>query len=409
MMCRAFILVLVALFSIYQVQAVLISCGGFVRLSAELSKYRQQQDQSKGLGLDQVKIELITPEGLVKETAECAPNGYYLLPLYDKGRFLLRLRGPPGWTFEPETVEVDQPKCEQGKDIDFLLTGFTLTGQVVDQPSNRPGCVKHKGPAGVTVRLNNGKTERSNKTVAEGYYSFSSIVPGSYTLKVSHPHWTFSQPEVKINVGWGNWNIREDFVVIGYQVSGSVVAQDNDPVPGVSFLLFPVGPPPATPLHCSPVTSNFADEGVKPLCEARSDEQGIYTFSNISCGNYLIKPFYQSEHTTFDLYPQNQPVFVSQGDVEVAQPFHVTGFSVSGRVVDTAGAGISGVTIIVNGQEQAISNTDGYYHLDQMSAGTYSIEASKDHMFFESLKPTLSPSQSRIPTMHVTRFDSPYK
>jgi hypothetical protein len=36
---------------------------------------------------------------LVKERAECAPNGYYFLPIYDKGSFNMRVHGPEGWNF----------------------------------------------------------------------------------------------------------------------------------------------------------------------------------------------------------------------------------------------------------------------------------------------------------------------
>jgi len=48
----------------------------------------------------QVKIKLITGSGQVKETAECAPNGYYFIPVYEpKGNYRLLVQGPPGWAF----------------------------------------------------------------------------------------------------------------------------------------------------------------------------------------------------------------------------------------------------------------------------------------------------------------------
>jgi len=71
----------------------------------------------------------------VKDSTQCAPNGYYFLPVYDKvmfvcvfgsvfyrasllhshinlmlstlvlqGKFLVKIRGPEGWSFEPNQV-----------------------------------------------------------------------------------------------------------------------------------------------------------------------------------------------------------------------------------------------------------------------------------------------------------------
>src|ERR1700746_2646736 len=67
-----------------------------------------------------------------------------------------------------------------------------LTGTVID-PSNHfvPG-------ANVELRDNAKGTLQSTKTDAEGAYTFSFLLPGSYTLKVSHPG--FATEIVPVNV-----------------------------------------------------------------------------------------------------------------------------------------------------------------------------------------------------------------
>ena len=50
------------------------------------------------------QVDLLTLEGLVQDSTKCAPNGYYFLPLYHKGQFLLRVKGVPGWSFDPQEV-----------------------------------------------------------------------------------------------------------------------------------------------------------------------------------------------------------------------------------------------------------------------------------------------------------------
>lgn len=44
----------------------------------------------------------------------------------------------------------------------------------------------------------------------------------------------------------------------------------------------------------------------------------------------------------------------------------VTGFSVRGRVVDSQGAGIGGVKIVIEDVERATTDAQGYYKLDQV-------------------------------------------
>lgn len=44
-------------------------------------------------------MKLLTIEGAVKDSTECAPNGYYFLPIYDKGDFILKIEGPDGWSY----------------------------------------------------------------------------------------------------------------------------------------------------------------------------------------------------------------------------------------------------------------------------------------------------------------------
>lgn len=47
----------------------------------------------------------------------------------------------------------------------------------------------------------------------------------------------------------------------------------------------------------------------------------------------------------------------------------MTGFSVAGRVVDDHGAGIENAKVILDGQLKAVTDSLGYYKLDQVSSG----------------------------------------
>lgn len=46
------------------------------------------------------KVKLLTPEGHLKHEEECNPqNGYYMIPVYNKGQYSLKVAAPEGWFF----------------------------------------------------------------------------------------------------------------------------------------------------------------------------------------------------------------------------------------------------------------------------------------------------------------------
>ena len=47
-----------------------------------------------------LQVKLYTRQGALKYQTDCAPNnGYFMIPIYDKGDFVLKLEPPAGWTF----------------------------------------------------------------------------------------------------------------------------------------------------------------------------------------------------------------------------------------------------------------------------------------------------------------------
>ena len=80
-------------------------------------------------------MKLFSKQGILKYKTECAPlNGYYMIPIYDKGEYMLKVSPPAGWAFKPDSVELKidgtTDKCSLGQDINFLFTGFGVIGKV---------------------------------------------------------------------------------------------------------------------------------------------------------------------------------------------------------------------------------------------------------------------------------------
>lgn len=121
-------------------------------------------------------------------------------------------------------------------------------------------------------------------------------------------------------------------------------------------------------------------------------------------GSYKLVPYYKGENTVFDVSPSSVPVSVAHQHVTVLQKFQVscslyisssfplffheqfffsilaisvycltnclimqvTGFSIGGRVIDGNADGVDAVEISVDGQVRSVTDSLGYYKLDQV-------------------------------------------
>ncbi|TVU21253.1 hypothetical protein EJB05_30878 [Eragrostis curvula] len=401
--CIPLLLLLVApLFSAAAASDEIHGCGGFVEASSGLSKSRKSSDSK--LDYSHITVELCTVDGLVKESTQCAPNGYYFIPVYDKGSFMVRVKGPKGWSWKPETVPVviDQNGCNGNADINFQFTGFMISGKVVGAVAGK-SCSKDLGPSGVKVELMSDSDElvASALTSSTGEYSFANILPGRYKLRASHPDYDIEMrgsPEVDLR--FGNAVADDVFFVSGYNIYGSVVAQGN-PMLGVHLYLYSND---VTEVPCPQGFGDAPREGA--LCHAISDADGKFTFKSLPCGSYELVPYYKGENTVFDVSPSSLPVSVEHSHLAIPQKFQVTGFSVGGRVVDGYGSGVEGANIIVDGQLRAVTDSLGHYRLDQVTSKKYTITAEKDHYKFNRLEDfMILPNIASIDDIKSVRYD----
>lgn len=134
----------------------------------------------------------MTKEKVVKYTTEASPvNGYFMIPVYTKGEYILQVNPPPGWSFEPTEIPInvdgETDACSKNEDINFLFKGFGLSGKVVTQ-----GDARMNGPAGIQLELiSNKKVVDSTVSGSDGTYYFSNVMPGAYQIKAQHKSFKF--------------------------------------------------------------------------------------------------------------------------------------------------------------------------------------------------------------------------
>ncbi|CAL5348941.1 unnamed protein product [Camellia sinensis] len=221
-----------------------------------------------------------------------------------RGSFVIKVKGPEGWSWDPDQVPavVDQAGCNANEDINFRFTGFTVSGRVVGSVGGESCSNKNGGPSNVNVELLSptGDLVTSVLRSPTGSYSFTSIIPGKYKLRASRLDFNVEvRGSAEVELGFENGLVDDIFFVPGYDIRGSVVAQETlqifeelgwtdsvmlyykggDPVLGVHIYLYSND---ISRVDCALGSGNAPGQR-KALCHAVSDAGGMFTFKSIPC------------------------------------------------------------------------------------------------------------------------------
>uniref|UniRef100_A0A8D1Q8R1 Nodal modulator 1 n=1 Tax=Sus scrofa TaxID=9823 RepID=A0A8D1Q8R1_PIG len=308
---------------------------------------------------------------------------------------------------EPTTVElyVDGVSdiCTKGGDINFVFTGFSVNGKVLSK--GQP-----LGPAGVQVSLRSTGTDakiQSTVTQPGGKFAFFKVLPGDYEILATHPTWALKEASTTVRVTNSNANAAGPLIVAGYNVSGSV-RSDGEPMKGVKFLLFSSSVSKEDVLGCniSPVPGfQPQDESLVYLCHVVSKEDGSFSFYSLPSGGYTVIPFYRGERITFDVAPSRLDFTVEHDSLKIEPVFHVMGFSVTGRVLNgPEGEGVPDAVVTLNNQIKVRTKADGSFRLENITTGTYTIHAQKEHLYFETVTIKIAPNTPQLADIIATGF-----
>uniref|UniRef100_A0A8D3A306 Nodal modulator 1-like n=1 Tax=Scophthalmus maximus TaxID=52904 RepID=A0A8D3A306_SCOMX len=374
---------------------IVVACGGFVKSDVEIN-------------YSLIEIKLYTKQGSLKYQTDCAPiNGYFMIPLYDKGDFILKIEPPLGWSFEPTSVDLHvdgvSDICTKEEDINFVFTGFSVSGTVLSKGHLL-------GPAGVEVTLSREGTEEKLQVSHTFLFTFLKVLPGQYDITASHPSWTLEQSSTSVHVSNANSPAADQLLVGGYDVSGEV-RSDGEPMKEVTFLLYSatvrgedVGGCNTTPVE----GADSGDSSLVYLCSALSREDGTFMFPSLASGEYTVVPFYRGERITFDVAPSRMNFKVEHNSLKLEPIFRVMGFSVTGRVLNSVeGEGVSDAAVSLNNHikgDHTTRRNDGSFRLENMTAGTYTIRVSKELMLFEPITVKIAPNTPQLPDIITAGF-----
>ncbi|XP_068626360.1 BOS complex subunit NOMO3 [Battus philenor] len=353
----------------------ILGCGGFVKSHVNL-------DFSK------IEIGLYTKEGILKEKTECAPtNGYYFLPMYEHGEYVLKVHPPAGWSFEPSQVELlvngESDRCSTGQDINFAFNGFGITGRVITAGQT-------SGPSGITVQLvDDFGGVRDTVTTTGGDFHFTPVIPGKYTVKATHPKWKLEPGQAVVQVKEGNTVLPTGVLAVkGYEVTGSITSFGS-PIGGIHVLLYSKEDKQQLRVEgCK--TALLQGVPDSPICYSVTDTSGEFQFGLVPAGEYkllaLSKPPGQAI-ISYNIKPESVPFSVKHDNLYIKNAFEVTGFTVVGSVVNAPGGdGISGVRVLSDGIPIGTTDASGKFTLASLRPGVYTLSFQHEQCELEDLQ-----------------------
>ncbi|VIO90592.1 conserved hypothetical protein [Brugia malayi] len=382
-------LVLISI-SVSTVTAEVYSCGGFVK------------SPDVPIDYSKIQVKLFTAEGNLKFETECSPtNGYYMIPVYNKGDYSIRLFAPDGWFFEPSTfdlkVDGKNDLCTKGEDINFVLNAFAVEGILRSGDGN--------GPADVALILiaENGTIVSEAKTVANGAYRFRAS-PGKYLVSTAgNSTECIERGKVPVSITTSPIHVSPDLKISGHLLTVAVLSK-NHQVAGVTVALY----------SKIAVKLSYCDEGLvhmekegtqldeKFACKMKTDSNGIAQFPCLPPGPYTIQPSFATDKIRFSFSPKMKEIMMRSSAEKVI--FNTLGFSSKGQVL-LSGQPVVDATIYVNGEMKGKTDASGWYALDGLQDEDYTITAKKDHFAFNTISIKLTAKKAEIPDIVAESVD----
>eukprot|EP01147_Barroeca_monosierra_P002034 gene2034-5107_t len=358
------------------------------------------------VSLDYTSIEVILFNEELKEIqrTECAPhNGYFFLPMEQKGYFTFEISAPPGWNFEPQQISInfngESDDCSQGKDINFEFVGFDISGQVVVAGADT-------GPLGVNIALFKHAEDDTSDPIGKPLktnLTNSNVLPGTYVVRATHSQWSFSKEADHITVS--QHRIEPPRLILsGYDVSVQVHDFKENGIQG-AYLAIASEIPRAS---CNNLEQQIAQILSKTTmnatvwCTQTTDATGAALFNGINPGRHYVSAFVKdpvgAEYIVSPLQqqPLKQKTKLCPNFLSVQQISPIRHAYLSVTVTTKSGDPISNVLVSISTKQDGIvgsisTGKDGKVSFSNLDTSrTYSASFSKQGLVFEKREVILS-------------------
>lgn len=231
---------------------------------------------------------------------------------------------------------------DQTLDLTGTLRRYTISGQATDGAN---------GFSGLTVTLS-GAQLLTTTTDASGNYSFPNIAAGrDYVIAPAKINYTFNPLAQSINNLSGNRTLNFAGSFNHYTLQGRLVDAQGSAISNATLAL------------------SGSESGV-----TQTDAEGNYSFTVLAEGDYTITP----SKPYYIFSPQQQGFNNLGGNQTVNFGGALRNYTISGRVTDGSGHGITGITVGLSGTQTVTVRTgsDGSYSFNAAATGNYIVTPS---------------------------------
>jgi hypothetical protein len=239
---------------------------------------------------------------------------------------------------------------------------FSISGSV--------GSAAGGGQAGITVAIT-GPVSATAVTDSNGLFTVPRVTPGDYTIAPVGSGFVYAPASQALTVVDANVSGVVFTPAPAFNISGQIVDSLGAGLPGMTVV---------------------SQGSIKAT--AVTDAAGQFTLTGFPAGTYTIVPM-----TPAFLYtPASQSVTVVGGSIAGVSFTALPTFSIVGQVLNSNGAGLSGVTVASQGgvSTTAVTDANGHFTLAGLPAGTYTITPTSPGVIFGPTSQTFKVSKSDI-------------
>jgi len=275
-------------------------------------------------------------------------NGNYRLVNVPPGTFTVS-PAKPDHLFTPANATAEVIAANLSVVNFTSFSGTTLGGRVTDEAG--------AGVAGVAMIRSGTAFPGSSLTVTtdnNGAYSFAQVPNGTIAVTPVSLSYRFT-PSTKTVAISGVAVSGQNFVgLLNYSIHGRVTDAAGVGMANVT------------------VQRNVGIMGWEKVSVV-TNSAGYYTFNEVPVGYFTVEPLLNG----LSVSPESRRIAVGRADV-INQNFQVaTGFRVSGRIANSTGVGLAGVSVARSGSATAVTtNGAGYYTFSNVPNGTLTITPS---------------------------------
>lgn len=135
-------------------------------------------------------------------------------------------------------------------------------------------------------------------------------------------------------------------------------------------------------------------------------EKGEYSFKDVPTGKYLLQAVNENQNLKLHLTPKFLEIEVSKDTLQLKEEFKISGFTVSGQVLRSAGGKpLKSAIVKLNSEKVGETDATGSYTLENINAGSYNIEIEAPQLQFEPLQVKTQITTPNLPTILPSAYE----